>query len=86
MKREFEGFERVGREIPVDRAVSGCFEKKPFDSRNQARDWAARGTKLYGHAASEPYKCHICGRYHLTSLDKTKQAKARARDWKGAKP
>lgn len=81
MKREHEGFDRIGREIPVDRAVAGCFNKKPFDSKNSARDWAARGKKKYGHCAEDPYKCHICGRWHLTSLNKDKQAKARARDW-----
>lgn len=85
MKREFQGFQRVGREIPVARAINGCFEKKPFESRNAARDWAARGRKKYGNTASEPYRCHICGLWHLTSLPKTKQAKARARDWEGAK-
>lgn len=82
MRREHEGFERVGREIPVDRAVSGCFEKKTFDSRNEARDWSARKAKKYPSTARNPYHCHICGLWHLTSLPKTKQAKARARDWK----
>jgi hypothetical protein len=76
-----KGLERVGRDIQPDRAARGCFDKKTFDSRNQARDHAIRGEKLNGNQPQEPYRCHICGLWHLTSLDKQGRAKARRRDW-----
>ncbi len=81
-------FERVGRDIPVERAVRGCFDKKVFDSRNAARDWAAGSKKRFGEASrgNEPYRCHVCGKWHLTSLSKEAQAKARAKDWKKGPP
>lgn len=83
-----KGFERVGRSISVERAVRGCFEKKVFDSRNHARDWAARSLKRHGGdtRGTEPYRCHVCGKWHLTSLPKAAQAQARAKDWKKGTP
>lgn len=77
-------FERIGRDIPVERAVRGCFDKKVFKSRNEARDWAAGSKKRFGDASlgTQPYRCHICGNWHLTKLPKDAQAQARAKDWK----
>lgn len=76
-----QGVERLGRNIPTDRAVRGCFDKKTFENRNRARDHAKRGEKLKGNSPQEPYRCHICGEWHLTTLDKQGRAKARQRDW-----
>jgi len=83
-----KGFERVGRSIPVERAMRGCFDKKVFDSKNQERDWAAGSKKRFGEASrgTEPYHCHVCGKWHLTKLSKQGQSAARARNWKGAEP
>lgn len=80
-----KGIERLGRDITMERAQRGCFGKKPFDSRNAARDWSKVGVKMFGNAATEPYHCHVCGRWHLTKLDKQGQSVARAKNWK-AKP
>ncbi|MGE0349825.1 hypothetical protein [Hydrogenophaga sp.] len=79
MKR---GMERLGRDISIERAKRGCFQKKMFKTRNQARDWAIVGQKKHGNAATEPYRCHLCGHWHLTKLPKNAQGKARARNWK----
>lgn len=81
MKRQFEGFNRVGRQISVERATRGCFDKRTYESKNKARDHAKRGEKLHGNQPTEPYKCHICGLWHLTSIPKKVQAKSRRRDW-----
>ena len=76
------GIDRVGREIPLDRAQRGCFEKKEFESRNHARDYAARKSKEFPATAKNPYHCHVCGKWHLTKLTKDAQAVARSRNWK----
>ncbi len=76
------GIERLGRDISIERAKRGCFEKKMFHTKNQARDWAIVGQKKHGNAATEPYRCHLCGHWHLTKLPKDAQGKARARNWK----
>lgn len=76
-----QGFDRIGRQIGADRAQAGCFDKKRFDSRNKARDFAKRGEKVHGNQPSEPYKCHICGAWHLTTQSKPGRVKSRARDW-----
>lgn len=76
------GLDRVGRQIPVERAIRGCFDKKTFESRNKARDWSKRKQKKFPDTATEAYKCHVCGMWHLTSLNKKNQRIARAKDWK----
>ena len=65
------GYDRVGREVSVKAAKRGCFEKKPFDNRNKARDWAARFANRHPEAdALFPYKGGVCGRFHLTRQDR----------------
>lgn len=63
-----KGFERLGREIQVGRAKRMCLEKKPFDSRNEARDFGIRGEKYRGHTTQEPYHCRLCGKFHLATV------------------
>lgn len=58
---------KLGKEIPVQRAEKQCFQKKPFDAKNKARDWGLHMQKTYGGELQTPYKCPVCGRYHLTS-------------------
>lgn len=79
-----KNIERLGRQITVERAQRGCFDKKMFQTRNQARDWAIVGAKKYGNSALEPYRCHLCGHWHLTKLPKNAQGAARARNWKAS--
>lgn len=86
MKRQFEGFERVGRQISTERAVRGCFDKRTYDTKNQARDHGKRAEKTHNNPPMEPYKCHVCGLWHLTSLRKEQQAQARRKDWKKGQP
>lgn len=73
MKREFEGFERIGRQISVDKAKRMCLDKKPFESRNEARDFSIRGHNRHGHTAQKPYKCHVCGKFHLATVRKPRK-------------
>lgn len=75
-------FDRMGRSITVERAQRDCFDKKVFEGRNQARDWAARAQKRHDNPDQQPYRCHVCGKWHLTKLPKEAQAGARAKDWK----
>lgn len=62
------GLDRLGREIPVGRAKRMCLDKKPFDSRNEARDFGIRGVKRHGHTVQEPYHCQLCGKFHLATV------------------
>lgn len=62
------GFERIGRGVSLQRAVRSCLDKKPYASRNHARDAAARNVKQFGETAARYwYKCTLCGGFHLTS-------------------
>ena len=76
-----QGIERLGRNFTPETAHRMCMNKKVFDSRNKARDFAIRGKKLYWNSSTTPYKCGLCGGWHLTSLDKEASAKARKRKW-----
>lgn len=53
-----------------------CLDKKPFDSRNEARDFGIRNVKKHGHTNQEPYHCGLCGKFHLATV-RTNKAKDR---------
>lgn len=62
------GFERIGREVSVEHAKRSCLDKVRYDSRNAARDRAAFLAKKYpGTKAQRPYRCTLCGDFHLTT-------------------
>lgn len=59
--------ERIGVTVSLFFAKRSCLDKKRFTSRNRARDWAARGNKKYARA-QEPYRCTLCGGWHLRTV------------------
>lgn len=60
------GVERIGRTVTVEFANRSCLDKRPYPSRNDARDAAARNLKTFG-TDTKPYRCTLCGRFHLTT-------------------
>jgi len=70
---------KIGRTITAMTAQRMCIDKKRFASKNEARDFAIRGQKLYGNASTTPYKCPVCFKWHLSSLNHTEGNKARRR-------
>lgn len=62
------GFERLGFDITLKRADRMCLKKKPFDTRTQARDFSLRGAKRYEMQIQKPYKCSLCGKFHLATV------------------
>ena len=76
-----QGMERLGRNITPKTAQRMCLDKRKFDSKNEARDFAKRGQKWGNHSAT-PYKCPLCSVWHLTSLSKEDSAMARKRVWR----
>lgn len=75
------GYDRLGRQFKPQTAQRMCFDKVPYACRNEARDAAAHLKKTRGYEV-QPYRCLVCRRYHLTSLNKEDGAAARARIWK----
>lgn len=74
--------QRQGRNISPATAQRACFQKKPFKSRNSARDFDARlGKTLPDRIPQTPYRCQVCGKWHLTSLTKEASAASRRRNW-----
>jgi hypothetical protein len=77
-----KGMERLGREISAQTAKKMCFQKLRFQTKNDARDFAIRGAKDHGRDKPlSPYRCALCGLFHLTSLNKTSSAIARKLKW-----
>lgn len=72
MKRD-DCFERLGREIQYDRAKRMCLDKREFPTRNEARDFAARGERKMHHTKQKPYRCLLCGKYHLATVRKARK-------------
>jgi hypothetical protein len=61
------GFDRIGREVSEQQARRGCFEKRRFATRNQARDRAAQLAKKPQTPPLFHYRCNLCHGFHLTS-------------------
>ena len=77
------GIERLGRNFTPETAHRMCMDKRVFGSRNEARDFAIKGKKLYeNNAKLTPYRCRLCGEWHLTSLSKEQGARSRKRNWR----
>lgn len=72
-------FDRIGRTITVQKAKRQCLDKKPFPSRNAARDKAARRALAYPDEPHQhPYRCTVCGGWHLTSRPKNQHSQGTA--------
>lgn len=62
------GFDRIGRTVTVEAAKRQCLDKRRYDSRNAARDRAAHIAKKFKDSKPQrPYRCTLCGDWHLTS-------------------
>jgi hypothetical protein len=62
------GFDRIGRTVTVEAAKRQCLDKRRYDSRNAARDRAAGIAKKFpGGKPQRPYRCTLCGDWHLTT-------------------
>lgn len=83
MSRE-KRIQRLGKDFTAATAQRSCFEKKPFDSRLAARDFNARLAKAIPlRNPQTPYRCQVCGLWHLTSLDKQASVESRRRNFPG---
>lgn len=83
MSRE-KRIQRLGKDFTAEAAKRSCFEKRRFDSSNAARDFNARLSKAIPlRNPQTPYKCQVCGKWHLTSLDKQASAESRRRNFPG---
>lgn len=61
------GYDRIGRGVSEQQARRQCLDKRRFESRNAARDTAARNLERFGKlAATFVYKCTLCHGWHLT--------------------
>lgn len=49
-------------------ARRSCLDKRTFDCKNEARDYASRVRKNLGKDQA-PYKCLVCHLWHLTACD-----------------
>jgi hypothetical protein len=76
------GLERIGRNFTPETANRMCLDKRKFDSRNEARDFAIRGRKLFGNSSTSSYKCNLCNGFHLTSLKKADSAAVKRINWR----
>lgn len=80
MRNREPEYRQLGRGVSVERAVRGCLGKRRFDSRNAARDGATTQRKLHPEFLPlHPYRCSICGGFHLTTKPKRK-GKAQGKD------
>lgn len=68
MRKGMAHIERLGRSITPARAQRMCFDKRQFPTKNEARDFSQRGARKYGNCAQEPYKCGLCGKFHLATV------------------
>lgn len=69
------GMELLGREISPELGKRMCLDKKQFYTRNEARDFASRGFRQLDHTHQKPYKCRLCGYFHLTTVSKKPRKK-----------
>lgn len=74
-----QGFEKLGREIPIQRAERMCLQKRQYATRNEARDAAAKYQKREKTFIARPYKCSLCSLFHLTTQTPEQTVRMRAR-------
>lgn len=72
-----QGFDRIGKSISAASADRCCLKKRAFNTRTEARDHAKRGEKNHGNAPQQSYKCPVCGKFHLTRIEKEYHAATR---------
>jgi hypothetical protein len=83
MSRE-KRLQRLGKDFTMATAQRACFDKKPFRTRNAARDFNARlSNRIPGRTDQTAYKCPVCGSWHLTSMNKQASAESRRRNFSG---
>jgi hypothetical protein len=73
-----KGMDKLGLDISAENAKRQCLAKKAFPNKNKARDWSSANSKRYGWAPTTPYKCDLCGKYHLSSILSDEKASMRA--------
>lgn len=81
------GYDRIGNTVTVEHAKRSCLDKRPFNSKNDARDAAARNGKKFG-LDFRWYRCTLCHRFHLTTKtpDGLRRGKDHRATGKAAKP
>lgn len=63
-----DGYQRIGRDIPVETAKRGCLDKRRYVNKTAARDQAVKIAKQSGDPVPmRPYRCGLCSGWHLTS-------------------
>lgn len=71
------GFDRIGHTVTVEHAKRSCLDKARYDSRNAARDRAAYFARRFpDQAPQRPYRCTLCGDFHLTTKKQDGRGKA----------
>lgn len=64
------GYDALGRTVTPQQAHRACWDKRSFPGRPAARDAASKALKYKdGPQHLHPYRCHLCGLWHLTSMD-----------------
>jgi hypothetical protein len=61
------GFDRIGHDVTIEHAKRSCLDKRKYDGRNEARNEAVKLAKRHGTPKMRPYRCTLCGGFHLTS-------------------
>ena len=73
-----KGMDKLGVSIALPQAEKMCLSKKIFDTKNAARDWGIHITKKYGCALQSPYRCELCGKYHVSQIPRDELPSMRA--------
>jgi hypothetical protein len=71
------GFDRIGTIVSLESAKRSCLDKRPYSSRNAARDAAAKNGKKYGRSYRW-YRCGLCHQFHLATVKPKGKARAKA--------
>ena len=64
--------ERKHKRERLEKRIETCSNKKTFYTRKSARHYAKKIKLLFNHD-QKPYKCPICGNYHLTTVKEDKE-------------
>jgi hypothetical protein len=60
--------ERIGHTVPLAIAKRSCLDKHQYESRTRARDAASKNTRRNGWLPTRPYRCTLCGKWHLATI------------------